>query len=110
MRAADRTTDAEYHLRRARAERDMAYRSPDLIAGDAHMRLSALHLGRALLLQQVRREPVENVHPFPPVLDFREDSACPEQGHKLRVQRRWQSRPQELKAVVAKGQDRQTPA
>src|SRR5947208_3146438 len=49
-------TDLEYHLRRARSERGVAYRLGDGVAADAHMRLSALHLGRALLLQTVRTE------------------------------------------------------
>jgi len=56
--------DLEYHLRRARSERDMAYRSGIGVAADAHMRLSALHLQRALLLQTVRTRSVGNVHPF----------------------------------------------
>ena len=57
-------TDVEYHLRRARAERDVAYRSGDGVAADAHMRLSAMHLQRAVLLQTVKSAPVGNVHPF----------------------------------------------
>src|SRR3954464_10485246 len=57
-------TDLEYHLRRARSERDVAYRLGDGVAADAHMRLSALHLARALLLQRVKTEPVGNVRPF----------------------------------------------
>jgi hypothetical protein len=57
-------TDLEYHLHRARSERRVAYRLGDGVAADAHMRLSALHLGRALLLQKVRTEPVGNVRPF----------------------------------------------
>jgi hypothetical protein len=57
-------TDIDYHLRRARAERDIAYRSADARVPDPHMRLSALHLQRALLLQQVVRGPVGNVTPI----------------------------------------------
>ena len=57
-------TDLEYHLERARFERDIAYRLGDGVAADAHMRLSALHLKRALLLQKVRTEPVGNVRPL----------------------------------------------
>jgi hypothetical protein len=57
-------TDVEYHLRRARTERDVAYRSDNALASDAHMRLSALHLQRALLLQTVRSARVGNVHPL----------------------------------------------
>ena len=40
-------TDVEYHLTRARSERDIAYRSADALAADSHMRLSVLHLQRA---------------------------------------------------------------
>jgi hypothetical protein len=58
------TTDIDYHLQRARSERDIAYRSGDACASDAHLRLSALHLSRALLLQEVRRAPVGNVTPI----------------------------------------------
>jgi hypothetical protein len=58
------STDVHYHLQRARTERDIAYRSADGVAADVHMRLSALHLGQALLLQAVRRGPVGNVVPF----------------------------------------------
>jgi hypothetical protein len=56
--------DVEYHLHRARSERDIAYRAAIECVSDAHMRLSALHLGRALLLQDVQRPPVGNVTPF----------------------------------------------
>ena len=59
-------SDTEYHLHRARVERGIAYRSALACASDAHMRLSALHLQRALLLQQVVREPVGNVSPLRP--------------------------------------------
>jgi hypothetical protein len=44
-----------YHLERARCERDLAYRSGDTLAADAHMRLSVLHMNQALLLQTGRR-------------------------------------------------------
>jgi hypothetical protein len=47
--------DQEYHARRARAERDVAYRAGDVRVADAHMRLSALHLSRALILEEVDR-------------------------------------------------------
>jgi hypothetical protein len=57
-------SDLEFHLQRARCEREVAYRLGDGVAADAHMRLSALHLQRALLLQKVRTEPVGNVRPF----------------------------------------------
>jgi hypothetical protein len=57
-------TDIDYHLKRARTERDIAYKSGDTFVSDAHLRLSALHLARALLLQEVRRAPVGNVIPI----------------------------------------------
>ena len=63
-------TGIDYHLQRARAERDIAYRAANASVSDAHMRLSALHLQRALLLQQeVVRVPVANVAPIRPRLD-----------------------------------------
>jgi hypothetical protein len=58
------SSDLQYHLRRARVERDIAYRAGDPRVSDAHMRLSALHLQRALLLQEVQRAPVGNVSPL----------------------------------------------
>ena len=64
MPERSRSSEVEYHLRRARSERDIAYRSADALAADAHMRLSALHLHRALLLRAVGRGPVGNIHPF----------------------------------------------
>jgi hypothetical protein len=64
MAERSRSTEAEYHLLRARSEREVAYRSANELAADAHMRLSALHLHRALLLQAVDRGPVGNIHPF----------------------------------------------
>jgi hypothetical protein len=48
-------SDHEYHLRRARTERDIAYRAIEHRVSDAHMRLSALHLERALVLQDLER-------------------------------------------------------
>ena len=36
-------------------ERDLAYHAQDTRASDAHMRLSALHLSRALILEEVDR-------------------------------------------------------
>ena len=57
-------TDLEYHLGRSRRERELAYRLGDGAAADAHMRLSALHFQRALLLQEVKAHPVGNVRPF----------------------------------------------
>jgi hypothetical protein len=49
------TDSRDYHASRARAERDIAYRATDGRASDAHMRLSALHLSRALILEEVDR-------------------------------------------------------
>ena len=49
------TDSRDYHASRARTERDIAYRTPDGRASDAHMRLSALHLSRALALEEVDR-------------------------------------------------------
>jgi len=54
----------EYHLRRAQSERDVAYRSDSAVAADAHMRLSELHLQRALLLRAITLGAVGNVHPL----------------------------------------------
>jgi hypothetical protein len=47
--------DKDYHAQRARAERQLAYKSPDARASDAHMRLSAMHLSRAMVLEEVDR-------------------------------------------------------
>jgi hypothetical protein len=49
------TSTRNYHSARARAERDIAYRATDSRASDAHMRLSALHLSRALMLEEIDR-------------------------------------------------------
>ena len=57
-------SDIEYHLQRARSERHIAYCSPDACVSDRHMRLSALHLSRTLLLQEVRCSPVGNISPL----------------------------------------------
>ena len=48
-------SDATYHAQRARTERDLAYRAPDERVSDAHLRLSALHLSRAMVLGEVDR-------------------------------------------------------
>ena len=69
-------SDIEYHLRRARAERDIAYRSGEPCVSDCHMRLSALHLQRAMLLQAVLREPVGNVSPLRPLVDHVSEPAA----------------------------------
>jgi len=39
--------DREYHVRRARAELDMAHRASSSVAADAHMKLSMLHMEKA---------------------------------------------------------------
>jgi hypothetical protein len=71
-------TDIEYHLGRARAERNIAYRTSHLGASDAHMSLSAMHLQRAMLLQEVRIVPVGNVVPFRAPLTSRLETDSPE--------------------------------
>ncbi len=48
--------DREYHLRRVRAELDLAYRSRISAAAAAHMRLSALHM-RALRDLEEQHQP-----------------------------------------------------
>ena len=67
--------DVEYHLARARAERNIAYRSADACVADAHMRLSALHLQHALMLRTRQGAPVGNAHPFRSSTDGSEPSA-----------------------------------
>ena len=49
------TDNQEYHAQRARAERDIAYGATDGRVAHAHMRLSELHLSRALILEEVDR-------------------------------------------------------
>jgi hypothetical protein len=49
--------DKAYHAQRARAERDLAYRAPDERVSEVHLRLSALHLSRALMFDEVDRRP-----------------------------------------------------
>ena len=39
-------TDHDYHMRRARAELDLAYRSECRAAMESHLRLSSLHMQR----------------------------------------------------------------
>jgi len=65
MPERSRSAEVEFHRRRARSERDAAYGSANAAAADAHMRLSVLHLQRALLLEAMDRGPVGNIHPFP---------------------------------------------
>ena len=38
--------ERDYHRERARTELDQAYRATHLMAAEAHMRLSALHMSR----------------------------------------------------------------
>jgi hypothetical protein len=38
--------DLSYHVQRARIELDLAYRAPHHRAAEAHMKLSALHMGQ----------------------------------------------------------------
>jgi hypothetical protein len=45
------SADLNFHLSRARRERDLAYRSANPQASDAHMKMSVLHLKRALEIQ-----------------------------------------------------------
>ena len=44
-----------YHAMRARVERSLAYSASHEAAADAHMRLSALRLSRAMVLEEVDR-------------------------------------------------------
>jgi hypothetical protein len=44
------SVDREYHVQRARAELDWAYRAERREAAEAHLRLSALHMERVRLL------------------------------------------------------------
>ena len=41
--------NVQYHIDRARAELDLAYRAEKASAAEAHMRLSALHMEQARL-------------------------------------------------------------
>ena len=47
--------DLSYHQDRARAELDCGYRAGTSSAADAHLRLSALHMKRALEISRTRR-------------------------------------------------------
>jgi len=48
--------DQQYHAQRAKTERELAYRTVNEVAADVHLRLSALHLSRAMILQEVDRQ------------------------------------------------------
>lgn len=51
--------DEAYHIVRARSERHRAYQLGDSSGSDAHMRLAALHLQRAIGLAELRRQSSE---------------------------------------------------
>ncbi|PSJ39468.1 hypothetical protein [Allosphingosinicella deserti] len=44
--------DKHYHLERARIEMDLAYQAEHRSVAEAHMRLSALHMGRIKALDE----------------------------------------------------------
>ena len=44
--------DKHYHLERARMEMDLAYQAEHRSVAEAHMRLSALHMGRIKALDE----------------------------------------------------------
>ena len=47
--------DREYHVQRARAELDWAYRAERREAAEAHLRLSSLHMERVRLLTRTAK-------------------------------------------------------
>lgn len=49
----------DFHLRRARAELDLAYRAPGHAAAAAHFKLSALHMAR---LRELETRPANPAH------------------------------------------------
>ena len=49
------TNAREYHAHRARIERDLANQTLDCRVSAAHLRLSDLHLIRAMVLEEVDR-------------------------------------------------------
>ena len=52
--------DREYHIERARAELDAAYRAAGSDAAKAHLGLCSMHMARArTLIEQTRRAPTE---------------------------------------------------
>jgi hypothetical protein len=57
-------TDHDYHMRRARAELDLACRSECRAAKESHLRLSSLHMRRLRGLQPARKP--AGVSPFRP--------------------------------------------
>jgi hypothetical protein len=69
QRGCNMISNATYHAQRARTERDLAYRAPDGRVSDAHLRLSALHLSRAMILEEVDRR-LGSAAPRPQVRTF----------------------------------------
>lgn len=57
--------DREYHVERARAELDAAYRAAGSEAAQAHLRLCSMHMARAKALPAVAATP-------PPELEWME--------------------------------------
>lgn len=52
--------EREYHIERARAELDAAYRAAGSDAAQAHLRLCSMHMARArTLLEQAQQSPPE---------------------------------------------------
>ena len=49
----------QYHIDRARAELDLAYRAEVATAAEAHMRLAALHMERVRLAGAAPQPPLE---------------------------------------------------
>lgn len=75
-------THHDYHLRRARAELDLAYRAQCHMASEAHLRLSSLHMQRlndpeaevrSTGLQAASLEPLGDAFPW-------HDGATPQRG------------------------------
>ena len=56
-------TDHDYHMRRARDELDLAYRSECGAAMESHLRLSSLHMQRLKSSEPAVRPP--GAQPFP---------------------------------------------
>ena len=55
--------DREYHVERARAELDAAYRAAGSEAAEAHLRLCSMHMARARMLPA-------RASPSPPELEW----------------------------------------
>jgi hypothetical protein len=62
--------DREYHVERARAELDAAYRAVGSEAAGAHLRLCSMHMARARMMMEVPSEAppelewIENCRPL----------------------------------------------